>query len=153
MAKDQNPASIPTSALMKKLFKTAGLKSFMDDYEGVFLTGDFCARLKQLCADRQISCAQVIRSCGIDRTYGYQLFSGVRQPSRDKVIQLAFGFPLCVEETQELLRVAGKSPLYPKIKRDAAILYCLRHRMDFCEAQATLQELSLPLIGREGSYE
>jgi len=153
MAKDQSPASIPTSTLMKKLFKTAGLHSFMADYDDVFITNDFCAHLKALCAQRQVSCAQVIRSCGIDRTYGYQLFSGVRQPSRDKVIQLAFGFPLSIDETQELLRIAGKSPLYPKIKRDAAILYCLRHRVAFCDAQTTLQELNLPLLGREGSYE
>ena len=153
MAKDKSTPNIPTSTLMKKLFKTAGLKSFMADYDGVFVTEDFATHLKELCAARYLSCAQVIHSCGIDRTYGYQLFSGVRQPSRDKVIQLAFGFPLSIEETQELLRIAGKSPLYPKIKRDAAILYCLRHRVGFCDVQATLQELNLPLIGREGTYE
>ncbi len=153
MAKEQSSSNIPTSTLMRKLFKTARLNSFMTDYDGIFITGDFCARLKELCIEKNVSCAQVIRSCGIDRTYGYQLFSGVRQPSRDKVLQLAFGFPLSVEETQELLRIAGKSPLYPKIKRDAAILFCLRHNTDFCGTQAALQELSLPLIGREGSYE
>jgi len=153
MANDKSTPNIPTSTLMKKLFKTAGLRSFMVDYDGVFLTDDFGTYLKKLCTTKQLSCAEVIHSCGIDRTYGYQLFSGVRQPSRDKVIQLAFGFPLNVEETQELLRIAGKSLLYPKIKRDAAILYCLRHRMRFCDAQTTLQELNLPLIGREGTYD
>ena len=95
----------------------------------------------------------MIRTSGIDRTYGHQLFSGLRQPSRDKVIQLAFGFSMSVDEAQELLKIAGKSPLYPKLRRDAAIMYCLNNGISFCDAQAVLQELSLPLIGREGRYE
>ena len=45
------------------------------------------------------------------RNYAYQLFNGTRKPSRDKVIQLAFGFGLSVDDTQELLKVARQAPL------------------------------------------
>ena len=60
--------------------------------------------------------AQVIERSQIERTYGHQLFNGTRRPSRDKVLQLALGLGLSVDETQRLLRAAGKSPLYPRLK-------------------------------------
>lgn len=153
MQKDNSNTKISTSTLMKRLFKTARLRSFMKTYDNEFVKTTFREYIQKLCAERDLVSEHVIKNCGIDRTYGHQLFSGLRQPSRDKVIQLAFGFSLDVDETQELLKAAGKSLLYPKIKRDAAIMYCLKNKIGFFDAQATLQDLSLPLIGREGRYE
>jgi len=153
MHKDFSNQRLSTSTLLNKLFKTSRLIHFMKNYDSEFEKTPFCEYIQRLCADRGLVPERVIKNCGIDRTYGHQLFSGFRQPSRDKVIQLAFGFALSVDETQELLRAAGKSLLYPKIKRDAAIMYCLKNRTGFVDAQETLQELSLPLIGREGRYE
>jgi transcriptional regulator with XRE-family HTH domain len=90
---------------------------------------------------------QVIRKAGIERSYGHQLFNGTRKPSRDKVIQLAFGLGLDLDETQKMLQLAQKSPLYPKIKRDAAIVYCLTHDKDIMETQTMLHSLDLTLLG------
>lgn len=63
------------------------------------------------------------------------------------VLLLAFGFKADVKGAQELLRYSRHSPLYPRIKRDAAIGYCLEHRMSATEAQLMLSELELPAIG------
>ncbi len=144
---------ISTSTLLKKLFRTARLNAFMETYDSAFLKTTFKEAIQKLLSERELVCEHVIKNCGIDRTYGHQLFSGLRQPSRDKVIQLAFGFSLDIGETQELLMIAGKSLLYPRIKRDAAIMYCLKNKISFFDAQATLAELTLPLVGREGRYE
>ena len=153
MSEDYSKSKISTTALMKRLFKTNRLNAFMKTYNGVFIQSTFSEYIRKLCGERDMVCERVIRNAGIDRTYGHQLFSGRRNPSRDKVIQLAFGLLLKAEEAQELLKAAGKSPLYPKIKRDAAILYCLQNGVDFFDAQATLEEMGLPLMGREGRYE
>jgi hypothetical protein len=144
---------ISTSALLNRLFKTSKLKSFIDSYDEAFIQTPFCDYIKKLCTDKKLVCEHVIKKSGIDRTYGHQLFSGLRQPSRDKVIQLAFGLLLDVNEAQELLKAAGKSTLYPKIKRDAVIMYCLKRQMGFMDLQALLHELSLPPVGMEGRYE
>ncbi len=153
MAEDRPGYKISTTTLMKKLFKTARLKTFMKTYDDAFAKTTFREYIQGLLSEKRLVSEHVIKNCGIDRTYGHQLFNGTRRPSRDKVIQLAFGFSLSVEETQALLRAAQKSALYPKIKRDAVILYCLERGVGFFDAQETLQELSLPLIGREGRYE
>jgi hypothetical protein len=63
------------------------------------------------------------------------------------VLQLAFGFEADVEQTQLLLRHAGHCALYPRIKRDATISYCLKNGYSLIETQQTLSELALPLIG------
>ena len=106
-----------------------------------------CEYICSLCqASGQVP-EQAILRAGIERTYGHQLFNGTRKPSRDKVIQLAFGLGLGLDGAQELLKVARKSPLYPRIKRDAAIIYCLQHGCSFFETQAALQALGLTLLG------
>jgi len=153
MSDSDKQSAIDTTAMMKRLFRTTHLKAFLQNHEETFQQTTFSDYIQKLCAEKQLVPEHVIKKSGIDRTYGHQLFNGLRKPSRDKVIQLAFGFPLDVEETQELLKIADKSMLYPKIKRDAVILYCLKNGASFFDAQATLQDLSLPMIGKEGRYE
>ena len=70
--------------------------------------------LADLLERKQLTRAAVIRAAGLARTYGYQLFDGTYTPTRDKLIQLAFGFQLTVEETQALLKAAGHAVLYPR---------------------------------------
>ena len=103
--------------------------------------------LRRLCEERDIVPEQVIKKAQIDRTYGHQIFNGTRVPSRDKLIQIAFGFGLTFEETQNLLKSAGKSVLYPKFKRDAAIIFGISHQMDIMEMQYLLTSIEIPLLG------
>jgi len=138
---------IQTSTLMQKLSKTSDLQSFIKNYEDVMLEMPFSGYLSELCEKNHLVPEHIIKTAQIDRTYGHQLFNGTRKPSRDKAIQLAFGFGMTVNETQELLRIAEKNPLYPKIKRDAAILFCLSKRMDVIETQNLLESLDLTLLG------
>ena len=116
-------------------------------------SGDACALpplqdyLASLCGMRGISQAEVVRRAHIERSYGNRLFSGLRHPSRDTVLQLAFGFGLTTDETQQLLKVARKASLHPKIKRDAVIAYCLHKCMPLMDAQQALYDMGLPLLG------
>ena len=91
--------------------------------------------------------ARVIEQSQIERTYGHQLFNGTRRPSRDKVLQLAIGMGLNVEETQKLLRAAGKSPLYPRLRRDAVILFGIRKSFSIIDVQEALAKYRLTTLG------
>lgn len=139
---------ITTDELLARLFKSTNLMDFLGD--GVIPQPPlFHEYLRQLCRDRGEIAERVIKRAGIDRTYGHQLFSGRRKPSRDKVIQLAFGFGLGVEGTQRLLKVARKPSLYPKLKRDAVVIYCLAQDMGIAEAQNVLADFELTALGVE----
>lgn len=82
----------------------------------------------------------VIRDSGLDTTYGYQIFDGRKNPRRDKLLQLAFGFPLTVEEANRVFRAAGVSDLYVRCKRDTICMYCLQQKMTVDECNALLYQ-------------
>ncbi len=82
----------------------------------------------------------VIRDSGLDTTYGYQIFDGRKNPRRDKLLQLAFGFPLTVDEANRVFRAAGVSDLYVRCKRDTICMYCLQQKMTVDECNALLYQ-------------
>ena len=111
------------------------------------LLPSFPEHLARLCAERETARERVIQRAQIERSYGHQLFNGTRRPSRDKVIQLAFGFGLDLKQAQELLKIAGQSPLVPQVKRDAAILYCVLHQLPLDEVQTLLKNFQMHALG------
>ena len=142
-----------TTELLQELFDTGSVTRFIKRNHDHMQKPPFYSYLKSECNKRNIIPAQVIAKSGIERTFGHHIFKGDKNPSRDKVIQLAFGFEMNYEETQALLKAANKSPLYPKIMRDAVVIYVLNQNAPLSEAQIALEELSLPIIGKEGRYE
>ena len=143
----QDTKKVKTSNLLRELFKAPNLISFIERNADEFQAPQFYEYLSELCREMDLVPERVIKQASIERTYGHQLFNGTRKPSRDKVIQLAFGFGLNVDRTQELLKAAQKSPLYPRIKRDAAILYCINQNMSVMDVQDILHDLHLTLLG------
>ena len=81
--------------------------------------------LDALLDQKETSKAEVIYRARLDTVYGYQIFNGTRKPSRDKLLQLAFGFPLTYKETLTLLRIAGVYSLYVRRRRDSIIIFAL----------------------------
>lgn len=136
-----------TITLLRRLFKATNLEKFIkEDLKSVEVPR-FHDYITSLCAQKGEVAEHIINRAGIERSFGHQLFNGTRKPSRDKAIQLAIGFGMDTEETQKLLRIARKNALYPKIDRDAAIIYCLEHHMTFMETQDTLHEHGITLLG------
>lgn len=138
---------ISTGDLLKSLYKAGDIEEYFNDHMGVPERPSFSEYVKDLCKSRGEIPEHVIKRSGIDRTYGHQIFNHTRKPSRDKVIQLAIAFGLNVEETQKMLRVADKSELYPRVKRDAMLLYCITHEMGYEETQKALMLYKLQPLG------
>ena len=149
MAASRPTENLSTRELERRLFAAPDFALFLEENAGGMVTPQVCYRLAELCRERGLRPVEVIRRANLDRTYGHQLFNGTRKPSRDKLLQLAFGLALSVDETQELLKTAQKSALYPKILRDAAIMRCLHDGKEIGDAQELLSRLGLTLIGGE----
>ena len=141
---------VSTSKLLQRLFKTASLDRFIRRYdESMDCAPPFHKYICDLSSAIELPHERIIEKSDISRAYGHQLFNGTRKPTRDRVIQLAFGFNMNYEQTQELLTIARKSTLYPKIKRDAIIIYALTNGYDITAVQTALYDMSLPLLGEE----
>lgn len=123
----------------------------LDDYllrnRKHMLSGSLHEYLETLLAEKKIGKPDVIKGSLLDRSYVYQIFSGERKPSRDKLIALAFGMGLNVEETQKMLKLSGNRELYARDERDAAILFALLHSRTIDEANDLLQSHELGALG------
>lgn len=136
-----------TTALFNRLLEAPDLEIFIKNNADEMYMQPFCEYITQLCKKQGEIPEHIIKRANIERSYGHQLFKGTRNPSRDTVLQLAFGFGAGIDEVRELLKRAGKNALYPKVKRDAALIYCFREHFSILEAQRVLHEMRLPLLG------
>ena len=83
--------------------------------------------LQQLLDERGLRRPEVVCQAGINPTFGYQIFVGQRNPSRNKLLQLAVAMKLSLRETNRLLQAGGCNELYCKNRRDAIIIFCIDH--------------------------
>jgi len=96
--------------------------------------------LSVLLTEKKLKKAEVIAKSGIEVHYAYQIFSGVKTPTRDKVLMLCIGMALTVEETQQLLKISGYPPLYSRNGRDNAVLFGLVHSYSVIDINTALYD-------------
>ena len=107
--------------------------------------------LRELLSEKKLTRAEAIRASRLNTTFAYQVFQGTRNIGRDKAIMLAFGMRCTLQEAQRLLRLAGVSELWCKLRRDAIIIFCLDHGMSRVECDDELYRLGEDtLLSQEG---
>lgn len=94
--------------------------------------------LELLLEQKGLTKADVYRGSQLEHKYVYQIFSGEKMPSRNKLIALAFGLQLTADETQTMLKLAGYRELYVRDERDTIILYALQQGKDIIETDTLL---------------
>ena len=149
--KETRVKALSTSELWARLFKSATLDRYLSDAEDIPELPPFAEYISGLAVQKGERAETILKRGAIESSFGHRLFSGARKPSRDTVIQLAFGFMLDADETQTLLKVARMTALHPRVKRDAVIAFCLQHHKSFMDAQELLYENKMPLIGGKRS--
>lgn len=103
--------------------------------------------LANLLAQKQLSKQAVIERSGVQREYAYHIFSGLKKnPSRPKILALAFAMGLTLEETQYLLRYAKQSPLYPRNPWDSIIISAIDQRLSVLQTNELLSQLGETLF-------
>ena len=88
--------------------------------------------------------SNIINKSDFSYCYFYDVINGRKIPGRDKIIRLILTMHLSVDECQEALRISGRSALYPRIRRDAIILFAISNGYSIYQ----LSEL-LPDAGEE----
>lgn len=135
-----------TEELLHTLKNSPDLDTYLSQEKNNLITNTLPDYLKTLCEEKNISKAQCAKASGLDRTYVYQIFSGAKHPTRDKLLALCFGFSLTLEETQSLLKSTSYPILYAKNKRDSAIIFALERKYTLIELNELLFEMELKLI-------
>ena len=129
-----------TSKLLEEIGITADFRSFYEENKSELQTKTLSVLLGELLEKKQIKKSEARRRSELSEIYAYQIFSGVRVPERKKLLSLAIGMGLELEETQGLLKCAGYSPLYVKLPFDSVIIYGIHKKLSVMEINELLYE-------------
>ena len=136
----------PTDELMKQLTQNADLEKYIKENEESFINTPLSDILNRIVKEKKIVKSKALKRAEINEIYGYQIFSGKRIPSRDKLIALCIGMELDLEETQSVLKCSGFAQLYPKSKRDSIIISGIEKGQSVFEINGLLYEYKESLL-------
>ncbi len=129
-----------TSKLETELRKYNTLDHFLEENKQELASENLSTQLQNLIAAKNMSRAEVVRESNLNEVYAYQIISGVRRPSRDKLLCLCFAMKATLEETQSLLKRNGFAPLYARNERDSIIIFAIEHAMTLLDLNEALYE-------------
>ena len=136
-----------TNELLEILESKKSIEAFFNEEIDELIFSSLSEYLELLISEKKLRKSTVIKRSNLDKNYAYQIFNGNKEnPSRNKVIMLAFGMGLSVLETRKLLKVAGVSDLYARNPRDSIIIYCLNKGLSLIDANEYLNDYNLELL-------
>ena len=97
--------------------------------------------LLELLEKAGLSAPEWMAAADVSKSYGYQILRGERVPGRDILLRTALALGLSLKETQRLLAVGGCGALYPRVRRDAAVIFALNQKMSLLQAEELLSSL------------
>lgn len=140
MAKD-------TAHLLEELRNCADFRSFYRENEEYLPKRTLSEALDALVKKHDIKKAEAIRRAELSEVYGYQIFSGLRVPERKKLLALAVGMQLDLEEMQTLLKTTGYAPLYAKNAFDCVVIYAVCKKLPVAELNDMLYDYGMETLG------
>ena len=132
---------LTTRQLIAQIRRSEGIDTFFSENEQSFIKSQLPEYLYSLMKEKNMTPALLVQMTQFDRSYIYHILAGKRIPSRNTALCIAIALGLTLDETQLLLRLSNRGLLYPKIKYDAAVIYCLSKQMTLMETNALLEEL------------
>ena len=127
-----------TGELQQELMEKTDIKSYLRDNQLYFTGKGFLELLNQLHKRYGLSKAELARRASMSEVYLHQVFSGRRNPSRDRLLCICIGSETTLDEVQTLLRRATYAQLYPKNKRDSIIIHGILHHISLNEINEKL---------------
>lgn len=136
-----------TAKIVEELGLCSDFKTFYDENKQYMTDRSLTELLAELVEKKGIRKSYAIKAAELSEVYAYQIFSGLRHPERKKLLCLAVGMNLTLDETQNLLKCAGYSPLYVKLPFDSVIIYGICKRLSVIKINEILFENNLETLG------
>ncbi len=115
-------------------------KEDLRDFVDQNLVPELVEEINQMLLDKKMTKGDLLRKTTLDRTYGYQVLSGMRKGSRDKIIQITRALELDHTMTNRFLNLSHHATLYPKINRDAILIFGIHHNLSVMELNYLLDQ-------------
>lgn len=136
-----------TDEIMNILNKNKNIEEFLSKNTDEFIYDGLDEYLAKLIKEKNLDKSTVIKDSCIDTVYAYQIFSGQRKnPSRNKILQIALAMGLDLDETRRLLKIGCVGDLYVRITRDSIIIHSINSGLSVMECNELLYELGEDLL-------
>lgn len=116
-----------TTNLENELRSCDTLENFLKVNRDELSTASLAEQIQTLIASKGLTRSDVVKSSNLNEVYAYQIISGARRPSRDKLLCLCIAMKATLDETRELLIHGGFAPLYVRNQRDSIIIFAISH--------------------------
>lgn len=133
--------------LLEELKNCSDFNRFYHSNEDSIITDTLSEMLNGLLQKYGIKKAEAIRNSELSEDYAYQIFSGLRVPERKKLLALAIGMKLNLEEIQNLLKAAGYAQLYIKNTFDCILMYGICKQLSVSEINFLLFDYGMETLG------
>lgn len=137
-----------TSEIVKQLHLSPNFQSFYQENKEYMVDQTLAQLLAQLLQETGISKSTAIKNAEMSEVYGYHIFAGSRIPERGKVLALAIGMGLQLDQIQQLLKAASYSPLYVKRPFDSIVLYGILNKMSVAQINELLYDYGMETLGQ-----
>lgn len=126
-----------TEELLSAL-SSLNIDQFFKDYKEELLSIEPCDFLNGLILSSTMRKAEIVKGADFDTVYFYQILSGKKTPSRDKLLRLLISMKTPFKSCQLALKLYGHSELYPRRSRDSIIIYSINNNLSLAEVQQEL---------------
>lgn len=135
-----------TGELLELLKKSKSIEGYIEANTENFQEISLGEYLNNILIQKHLSKSEAIKKSNLNNIYAYKIFSGERNPERNKLLCLCFGLNMNFDETQRTLKIAGCGALYPRIRRDSIIIFAINEQADLITCNEMLYELNEEII-------
>lgn len=135
-----------TDELLKALNNTMHIDTYLKENSESMINADVSYYLNEKIKEKNITKSKVIKNSELNEIYGYQILSGKRKASRDKLICICIGAGFDLDETNEILKIALFSPLFPKLRRDSIIILGIQNQEPVWKINESLFDYKLETL-------
>ena len=136
-----------TSEMLKALENYDTFQEFISKSGEEVTKKELSKNLEELLKKHGIKKSEAVRRSEINEIYAYQIFAGSRVPERTKLLCIAVGMRLSLEEVQQLLKTSGYAPLYIKLPFDCIVAFGIHKGYTLLEINSLLYEYGLETLG------
>ncbi len=134
-------SEISTDKLFLMVSNMTDIEKEWDSVDPYMVAMSFHEYLCEIMSEMEISVPELGNRTLLSRSFTYQICSGERVPTRDIIFRIALSLCLGVDKTRRLLKLANRGELYPKVKRDALIIFALNNNYDLYKTHELLAEM------------
>lgn len=135
-----------TTQLLNSLKGCKSFKRYYESHTDQIVSKSLPEQLEELLKKTGRKKSEVIRDADIHEIYGYQIFSGVRHPDRNKLLRLLIAMGAELEDVQSVLNHSSYPQLYVKNPADCVIIYGICNHLDVTKINIMLYEYDQNLI-------